>query len=78
MFFFGTYDGFRKVNPILYTSTTPTPTINGFVCPRGVTASECNNAKAFINTDLLGAFPRNLKQDVFLGKLDYQPTRQIT
>ena len=24
LFFFGTYDGFRKVNPILYTSTTPT------------------------------------------------------
>ena len=24
LFFFGTYDGFRKVNPILYTSTTST------------------------------------------------------
>ena len=75
LFFFATYDGFRKVNPILYTSTTPTPTINGFVCPAAVTASDCNNAKAFINTDLLGAFPRDLKQDVFLGKLDYQASQ---
>ena len=72
LFFFATYDGFRKVNPILYTSTTPTSTINGFICPAVVSSAACSNAKAFINTDLLGAFPRNLKQDVFLGKLDYQ------
>jgi hypothetical protein len=76
LFFFGTYDGFRKVNPILYTSSTNPATINAFVCPTGagvtVTAAQCAAAKTFINTDLLGAFPRNLKQDVFLGKLDYQ------
>lgn len=71
LFFFGTYDGFRKVNPILYTSTTPTSTINAFTCPAAVTAAQCSSAKTFINTDLLGAFPRDLKQDVFLGKLDY-------
>src|ERR1700674_1787973 len=72
LFFFGTYDGFRKVNPILYTSTTSTPTINAFVCPAAVTASQCSSAKSFITIGLLGAFPRNLKQDVFLGKLDYE------
>jgi hypothetical protein len=74
LFFFGTYDGFRKVNPILYTSTTPLATINSaaFTCPTAVTATECANAKSFITTGLLGAFPRDLKQDVFLGKLDYQ------
>jgi hypothetical protein len=72
LFFFGTYDGFRKVNPILYLSTTPTAAINAFVCPVSVTTTQCNNAKSFITTDLLGAFPRNLDQDVFLGKLDYQ------
>ena len=33
LFFFGTYDGFRKVNPILYTSSTPNSTINAFTCP---------------------------------------------
>jgi carboxypeptidase family protein/TonB-dependent receptor-like protein len=72
LFFFGTYDGFRKVNPILYTSTQSTATIEGFGCPTAVTVTQCNNAKSFITADLLGAFPRDLKQDVFLGKLDYQ------
>ena len=72
LFFFGTYDGFRKVNPILYTSTQPISTINSFVCPVAVSASACANAKAYITSQNLGAFPRNLKQDVFLGKLDYQ------
>ncbi len=72
LFFFATYDGFRKVNPILYLSTTPTAAINAFACPTGVTATQCTNAKAFINTDLLGSFARTIKQDVFLGKLDYQ------
>jgi hypothetical protein len=72
LFFFGTYDGFRKVNPILYTSTQPTATINAFKCPDAVTTTQCTNAQSFITNTLLGAFPRNLKQDVFLGKLDYQ------
>jgi hypothetical protein len=78
LFFFGTYDGFRKVNPILYTSTTPTTStstvtgINDFTCPASATATQCASAKSFITTSLLGAYSRNLKQDVFLGKLDYQ------
>ena len=72
LFFFGTYDGFRKVNPILYTSTTSPSTINAFVCPAAVSPTDCSSAKTFITTDLLGAFARNLKQDVFLGKLDYE------
>jgi hypothetical protein len=72
LFYFGTYDGFRKVNPILYTSTTSDATINGFVCPAAVTATQCSAAKSFITDDLLGAFPRKLKQDVFLAKLDYE------
>jgi hypothetical protein len=75
LFFFGTYDGFRKVNPILYTSTQTNAQINAFVCPAAaaaVNASACANAKNFVLTGLLGAFPRNLKQDVALGKLDYQ------
>ena len=74
LFFFGTYDGFRKVNPILYTSTNNNATINGFACPNAatVTSAECASAKSFFTTGLLGAFARNLKQDVFLGKLYYQ------
>ena len=72
LFFFGTYDGFRKVNPILYTSTETNAAINAFTCPASASAAACTAAKSFITTDLLGAFPRDLKQDVFLGKLDYQ------
>jgi hypothetical protein len=72
LFFFGTYDGFRKVNPILYTSTTPNSTIDAFACPAGIDPTACANAKSFITDDNLGAFARNLKQDIFLGKLDYQ------
>jgi hypothetical protein len=71
LFFFGTYDGFRKVNPILYTSTESDAQIDAFTCPLSASASACANAKNFITTDLLGAFPRDLKQNVFLGKLDY-------
>jgi hypothetical protein len=72
LFFFGTYDGFRKVNPILYTSSTTTSAINNFTCPATASPTDCANAKTFVTTDLLGAFQRDLKQDVFLGKLDYQ------
>ena len=69
LFFFGTYDGFRKVNPIVYTSSNPA---SGFACPAFATATECAAATGFISTSLDGAFPRTLKQNVFLGKLDYQ------
>jgi hypothetical protein len=72
LFFFGTYDGFRKVNPILYTSSATAAGISAYTCPHSASATDCMNGKAFITGDLLGAFPRYLKQDVFLGKLDYQ------
>ena len=39
LWFFGTYDGFRKSNPILYLSTTSNATINGFTCPGSVSAT---------------------------------------
>ena len=70
LFFFGTFDGFRKVNPILYTTTAPS--ISTLVCPVQVTSAQCSAAETFITTDLLGAFQRNLKQNIGLGKLDYQ------
>jgi hypothetical protein len=70
LFFFGTYDGFRKVNPILYTTTAGS--IGSLVCPTQVTSAQCTAAQGFITSDLLGAFPRDLKQTVGFGKLDYQ------
>ena len=69
LFFFGTYDGFRKVNPIVYTSSTA---IGSLTCPSWATSTECSAASGFISTTLDGAFPRDLRQNVFLGKLDYQ------
>ncbi len=67
LFFFGTYDGFRKVNPIVYTSSNPASTLT---CPSFATSTQCSAATGFISTTLDGAFPRDLKQNVFLGKLD--------
>jgi len=72
LFFFGTYDGFRKVNPILYFTTAPS--ISALGCPTAVTSTQCTEARTFITTDLLGAFPRDLKQNIAFGKLDYQLT----
>ncbi|HVA94917.1 MAG TPA: TonB-dependent receptor [Candidatus Dormibacteraeota bacterium] len=88
LFFFGTYDGFRKVNPITYASTELggslsdiTSTLNGYTCPATLASPTiCTAAKNFITTDVLGSFPRSLKQDVFFGKLDYQftPTNHVS
>jgi hypothetical protein len=78
LFYFFTYDGFRRVNPIFYTSTTPEATILGFNCnatvPNGgiqVTAQQCTAAKNYV-LGLEGSFPRNTKQDIFFPKLDWQ------
>ncbi|MGB6429548.1 MAG: TonB-dependent receptor [Candidatus Acidiferrales bacterium] len=73
LFFFGTYDGFRKVNPILYFTTFASP-ISSLVCPTQVTTTQCSEAQSFITGDLQGAFPRDLKQNIGFGKLDYQLT----
>ena len=76
LFYFFTYDGFRKVNPILYTSSVASATILGYAnstttCPVGVTTAQCTAAASFIVSNL-GAYPRNVKQDIFFPKLDYQ------
>jgi outer membrane receptor protein involved in Fe transport len=78
LFYFFTYDGYRKVNPILYTSTAGASlnlasATNWSLtnCPTGLTTAQCAAAITFINSGL-GAFPRNLKQDIFFPKLDYQ------
>ena len=71
LFFFGTYDGFRKVFPVAYTSSQqshfPLP------CPLQASATQCSEANGFLSS-LLGTFPRTTKDDVFFGKLDYQLT----
>lgn len=73
LFYFVTYDGSRKVNPISYTSSTYNPSTRALSCPSQVTATQCANANAFL-FGLLGTFPRATNQDVAFGKLDSQLT----
>jgi hypothetical protein len=67
LFFFVTYDGSRKVNPISYTSSATFP----LACPAAVSTALCSSANHYFSS-LLGAFPRFADQDIGFGKLDYQ------
>ncbi len=70
LFYFLTYDGSRRVVPIVYTSTS----YNGRqACPAAISIAQCTLANNFIAAQL-GAFPRMFNQDVGFGKLDYQLT----
>jgi hypothetical protein len=92
LFFHFTYDGYRKVTPIVYTSTfnSSTNTVANLVhlCDGGttnlkdgttiypttipnVTPAQCANAANFVLSQL-GAFQRNVKQDIFFPRIDYQ------
>ena len=68
LFYFLTYEGLRKVNPISYTSTSfngPQP------CLAAIPSATCAAANSFVAAQL-GAFPRATQQDVAFAKLDYQ------
>ncbi|HJT87202.1 MAG TPA: TonB-dependent receptor [Bryobacteraceae bacterium] len=67
LFFFLTYDGSRKANPITYTSSSSFP----LPCPAQVTSAQCSAANGYFSS-LLGSYPRATNQDVGFGKLDYQ------
>lgn len=75
LFFFVTYDGSRKVNPVSYTSTTYKSTVHALPCPAQLSSTQCANANAFLS-GLIGTFPRATNQDVAFGKLDYQATQR--
>jgi hypothetical protein len=66
LFYFLTYDGSRKVDPIAYTSSASFPQACSTLIPSAV----CSAANAFVESTL-GAFPRVQNQDVAFGKLDY-------
>ncbi len=68
LFYFFTYDGFRRSSPLLYSSSAP---ISSFTCPAAVSSSQCDAAKAYLN-GLSGPASRVLKQDIFFPRLDYQ------
>ncbi|MBZ5601246.1 MAG: TonB-dependent receptor [Acidobacteriia bacterium] len=67
LFFFLTYDGSRKVNPIAYTSSSRFP-LN---CTSAFSAAQCAAANGYL-TSILGAYPRFANNDIAFGRLDYQ------
>ena len=71
IFYFVTYDGYRKSTPIAFTTNNP---VAALACPSEITALQCTAAKGFVNSQL-GSFPRLLTQDIGLGKIDYQVTQ---
>ncbi len=73
LFFFLTYDGSRKVNPVTYTSSTNAHT--QLTCPTQLTATQCSNAINFVS-GLTGTYPRATNQDVGFGKFDYMVTQR--
>jgi len=69
LFYFLTYDGSRKVNPISFTSTQKFP----IACTSSatlITPAQCAAANGYFSS-LLGGYPRFQNQDVGFGKLDY-------
>jgi len=75
LFYFGTYDGSRKVNPITYTSSVYSPTVSALSCPAQVSATQCASANAFLFGQQ-GSFPRDTNQDVGFGRMDYNATER--
>lgn len=82
LFFFLTADWYRKVTPVIYTTTFPLtgPTSAATSCPTiganldaggTFTQAMCSSALAYAESNE-GIFPRQLKQNVELLKLDYQ------
>ena len=73
LFYFFTYDGFRKVNPILYTSSTSAATV--LLCDIdserelsvSLTQSQCLAAAQYTNQ--IGSFPRASSSRTFFPKL---------
>ncbi|MBS1857742.1 MAG: TonB-dependent receptor, partial [Acidobacteria bacterium] len=70
LFYFFTYEGLRKVNPISYTSTAFNGPQN---CLAAISPASCAAANTYIGAQL-GAFQRSTQQDVIFGKVDYQIT----
>ena len=67
LFFFLTYDGSRKVNPISYTSSSKFP----LPCVAAISAAQCAAGNNYM-TSILGAYPRFANNDVFFAKIDDQ------
>ncbi len=83
LFYFFTYDGFRRVGKALYynnNTVTLTPTadpkstgtiISPTQCPTTITGTQCTNAINFILNNGFGAPSRFAKTDLFFPRLDW-------
>ena len=82
LFYFFTYDGFRRVGKALYYNNnvitlTPTPSnpagtiISPTQCPTTITSAQCTSAINFILTNGFGAPTRFSKQNLFFPRLDW-------
>jgi hypothetical protein len=85
LFYFFTYDGFRKVGKALYTdnnyiSTTAATSVSGVSssnlltpaqCPTTITATQCAAGIQFLINESTAAPTRFSKEDVFFPRLDY-------
>ncbi len=83
LFYFFTYDGFRRVGNALYYNNnvvTLTPTddprntgniISPTQCPAAITSAQCTSAIQFILNNGFGAPSRKSRQDIFFPRLDW-------
>jgi hypothetical protein len=83
LFYFFTYDGFRRVGKALYYNNnvvtlnpTDDPKSTGTIisptqCPTTITTAQCNSAIQFILDNGFGAPSRNSKQNLFFPRLDW-------
>ncbi|MDE1154231.1 MAG: carboxypeptidase regulatory-like domain-containing protein [Acidobacteriaceae bacterium] len=88
LFFHFTYDGYRKVTPITYATTynggiaALANLCNGQTVAGntsypstipGISATQCSQAVSYLESQM-GVFGRNVEQNIFLPRLDYQVT----
>jgi hypothetical protein len=81
LFYFFTYDGFRKVGKALYTdsntlsltpsgTTSSTTTITPTQCPATISATQCTNGISFLMAQSTAAPSRFQKSNLFFPRLD--------
>jgi hypothetical protein len=87
LFYFFTYDGFRRVGKALYTDTnvlsltasgptTSTTTITPTQCPTTITTAQCNNAISFLMAQSTAAPSRFSKENLFFPRLDFHISKR--
>jgi hypothetical protein len=86
LFYFFTYDGFRKVGRALYTdsntftltptTTTSTNLISPTQCPTTITATQCTNAITFLQGVSTAAPGRFQRENLFFPRVDYHISKR--